>query len=190
MIKKLDRLCAEVKQSERPRHFLRNPMLVSTNLEEVLTNKDVFVWIPHTIPGCPPLENLTCWNEKCLHRGKIKCIRYMYRPVEQLDEKGFVIYVEYRCNKCHKDKSSLEVADLEKMGIQLNIIKRMPVISLNCSAWSSEYFNLCCLTTTKEMGMSSFASLTAKARTARWASDACMYLQVYILFVYAIYLLF
>jgi hypothetical protein len=178
MKKKLEMLCLEVKNSEHPTHYMRDPMLVTTDLEQILTNKTTLVWSPHTIPGCPPLSTLTCWNDKCLCRGKIKVIRCLHKTFEGFDEKGNVIYAEYRCTQCNKDKSSLEAAELEKMGIPLNIIKKMPVINLSCSTWSLDYYNLCCLATTTEMGMSSFASLTAKARSARWASDACTYLQV------------
>ena len=183
MLKKLDFLCEVVKHSERPTHFMRDSMLVSTNLEDILTNKTVWIWVPHKIPGSLPLHLLTCWNEKCRHKGKISCIRHLHKSVEAFDEKGFLIYVEYRCLQCHKDKSSLEAEALEQMGVPLNVIKKIPVLNLNCSAWSVDYFSLCCLATTKEMGVSSFASMTAKARTSRWAEDAYTYLQVHILLV-------
>jgi len=187
MRKKLETLIADVKQRVSRRehvvNYLRDPFLVSTNLEDVLTNRNIFTWVPHTNPGCPPLSVLKCWNDKCNYVGKIKCLRYLDKTVEQLDEKGFIIFAEYRCTQCNKDKSSLEAEALEKMGVPLNVIKKIPVLNLNCSAWSMDFFRLCCLTTTTEMGMSSFASVTAKARVARYAEDAFMYLQVFPFFL-------
>ena len=115
-----------------PQHLLRNDLLCSSNLNTVLLNRTVLVWFPHAITTACTLESMSCWTEGCVG-GNISMCRINQRIVEGVRSLEFILYAEYRCSKCHRDKSSLDGLALTTMGVPCSIIKQCPVVEFNDS---------------------------------------------------------
>ena len=172
-------ILSEIKANPKyiPKHVLRNDMLLTSDLNEVLSNKDIFIWLPHKLdPGCT-LENLKCWATGC-SGGKITMKGLNWRGVEGLNDNGFVMYAEFRCSGCKGDKSSLQTDVLEHMGFPLVVIDKCPVVSLHRSTLDRTLYDLYLSTVGTIVGPGQFASIVEKRRSARWAEDCATYLQV------------
>lgn len=168
----------EIKRNSqyKPAHRLRDPFLVTCDLNKSLQNKDIFVWIPHLIYDGFTLAEMRCWQDGC--NGKIRMLRILYRTVEGLHGVSFVLYAEYRCATCSRDKTSLDAAAMHAARVPPFVGEKCPVICFKNSAWERELYDMWLSFAPTEFGPSSFATLIDKCRTARWTEDATTYLMV------------
>lgn len=180
MEEKIKKCKEEIAKSDyRGNHFWRNSNMVSPNLEEVLTNKTIYVWQPHLMHRTP----LRCWNPECPSRkGKSNKFtpsvnEQQHRVVEDLDDLAIVIYPKYRCNACDSKKSAMEMDALEEMGVSLSTLKRCPVVSLKDSAWSKSLYDFVLHLMPTKLGGGDVAGVIEKMRTKRYLEEASIYLQ-------------
>ena len=146
-----------------PQHLLRNDLLCSSNLNTVLLNRTVLVWFPHAITTACTLESMSCWTEGCVG-GNISMCRINQRIVEGVRSLEFILYAEYRCSKCHRDKSSLDGLALTTMGVPCSIIKQCPVVEFNDSLWTEELFDDFAGSITTKLGPGEFANVIEEKR--------------------------
>jgi hypothetical protein len=98
------------------------------------------------------------------------------RIVEGVRSLDFALFAEYRCSKCHGDKSSLDADALTKMGVPLSVIHKLPVIQLHDSLWTSELYADFAGSITTKLGPGEFANMIEEKRTGRWVEDNLSYL--------------
>ena len=158
-----------------PQHCCRNELLCSSNLEEVLMNRTVYVWFPHAVTPTMTLDSVVCWTEGCTG-GTITMCRINRRIVEGVDSLNFLLFAEFRCSKCKRDKSSLDAVSLTKMGFPCSVVQKMPVVELHDSLWTRGLFEDFASSVTSKLGPGDFANLIEEKRTATWLAEANAYL--------------
>jgi hypothetical protein len=187
-------------------HFLRDPMVVSLNLEDYLI-QDVYTWQPEKmlLSG----RSLVCWDSSCHGRegtkfkyflrgtslkyfrpsliqndvnisGTISVKECDHRSVEGIDSNGFIVYPIYQCSCCHRTKSSLELCDLLKMRVSPYILRRCPVVTMAKTCYSSQLAELILTLMTTELGAGQISTFIAKKRAALWVSQARVYLEAHV----------
>lgn len=77
-----------------PRHILRNDQLLTTDLDKILLNKDIFMWFPDRLTPSFRLSMSLCM--KCKNSA-VKIHDVLYRSCEGFDDNGWVLYPRYRC---------------------------------------------------------------------------------------------
>ena len=176
MMAKLDQ-CQEIlkKPDYKGGHFMRNPTLLSGDVGDYLKNRNIFVWEPHKLERA----RMRCWNLECnaIFGSGLRVKDRSYRVVEDIDDISFVIYPEYKCDRCNEAKSSLQVEVLENMGISMAVLKRCPVVTYHNSTWSKELYDYVLDLMPSKTGGGDVATLIAKKRTHRYLQEASIYLQ-------------
>lgn len=84
--------------------------------------KPIFVWLPHLHVN---MDNIKCWS--CSVSGCVKFKEYKIRNVEDVSTNGFIIFPNFRCNKCKSTSTSLQLDNMRNCGFPNNILRRCPV---------------------------------------------------------------
>lgn len=124
------------KTTTETKHFPKSDYVTSHDILDH-TKQFIFCWEPHKLLHSVNMtvSDLNCWNIGC--SGKISVLPTLeHRCVEGLKANGFIVYCVYACSKCktNKQKSSLEIPSLHKMGFPLFVTRQSPVIPMHKSA--------------------------------------------------------
>jgi len=178
MIKEIKKAKEIMKKTLETNHFLKRDFLTSGDILEY-TKQPLYCWEPQKILLVVnmTLSDLNCWTDGC--NGSITVLPPLnHRSVEGLKSNGFVIFPTYRCAKCKKEKSSLDIDSLHLMGVPLAITRQCPVIALYKSAVTQELAEHIVNMMTSELGAEQIMKGLRKLRDGEYVYKARIFLEV------------
>lgn len=166
--------CKEIasKSVKHPPDFLRSKYCCDTNLENYL-EQDLYCWFPQKMF---PLEKVHCWDPMCRGENTIATKEINSRGVEGISSNGFIIFQVFKCKKCAKTRSSLDIDSLLLMGFPKSTLRRCPVVTSPQKAVTKELYSFIMSHMTSELGAGQISSLIRKERTFLWCEQAMVYL--------------
>lgn len=181
-------------RTDNPPHNLLDRGLISGNWED-FAKIDVWNYFPNRImKSMFPGYKLSCWRgADCVDHRKsrrrfIDAVdgevivekRIKYRYVEGLDMNAFVLFPIFECRRCKKTKAATDSKALISMGLPVVILRKAPIIPLECSIVTKELFEFIMTHMTSPCGADQIRRHISKMHTARYIEDGrvCMETQL------------